>query len=176
VGLFDNLGRPIHEAGVRVWLRFRPGKVGDAATAQTDARGIATFTHLAVPVANGSVNYLSVSSPGLSPLVSGPIRVEGSLVRLKIDARSTLAAGGALTAQVQLLDASGDPLRQAGVRIDLSLLTHGFTLQTARAATDRDGVATVSSLKGLQPGRSLILTTIRHLGAHAFVPLDVLPR
>src|SRR5205823_313104 len=92
------------------------------------------------------------SATGLSAATSGTITITaGTATQLSITTQpSSSAQSGTAFAQqpvVQLRDASGNPVSQAGVTVTAAIATGGGTLGgTLSAATNASGVATFTNL------------------------------
>src|SRR5256885_956938 len=96
----------------------KKGTLGGTLTATTNGSGVASFTNLAIAGAAGD-RTLSFSATGLAAATSGTITITaGAATQLSITTQpSTSAQSGVAFAQqpvVQLRDASGNPVSQAG--------------------------------------------------------------
>src|SRR5205823_12472300 len=117
----------------------------------TDASGLATFSGLAISGPTGSYT-LSFVAAGLTPAVSGTITVgAGVATQLTLTTQpSTTAQSGVAFARqpvVQLRDAAGNAVSQAGVTVTAAIATGGGTLGgTLTAATSGSGVASFTNL------------------------------
>ena len=153
VQLRDASGNPVAQAGVTVTAAIASGggALGGTTTATTDASGVATFTNLSITGTLGD-RTLSFSAAGLTGATSGTISVTaGAATQLAVTTQpsSTAQSGVPFPQQpvVQLRDASGNPVSQAGVSVTASIASGGGTLGgTPTATTDASGVATFTDL------------------------------
>ncbi|MEW5930387.1 MAG: Ig-like domain-containing protein [Gemmatimonadota bacterium] len=153
VQLRDASGNPVSQAGVTVTAAIASGggTLGGTTTATTDAGGAATFTDLSITGTAGA-RTLSFSATGLTPATSAVVYVKsGPPAQLAITTQpsATAQAGVAFAQQpaVQLQDASGNPVGQAGVTVTAEVLAGSGTLGgTLTATTDASGVATFTNL------------------------------
>jgi adhesin/invasin len=152
VQVVDQNGNPAPQPGLAVTATVSSGPTGSLqnVSATTDAGGQARFSGLAL---TGSVgNYtLSFSAPGLAGVTSAPftISVGGAAQLALITQPSTLARSRLpLTIQpvVQVQDASGNPIRQAGTVVTASVPTGSATLAGESATTDENGRAAFTGL------------------------------
>jgi hypothetical protein len=132
--VLDQLGNPALQAGVSIVATIASGPSGalQNATATTDASGKAAFSGLALTGLAGGYT-LSFSAPGLGGATSQPISLAAgspSGIALVAAPSSTARSRVPLGAQpsVQLQDASGNPLGQAGIEIRASIASGGGTL------------------------------------------------
>ncbi len=153
VQLQDGSGNPVALAGVQVSANIQSGAPtlnGTAVT--TNPSGIATFTNLSISGTVGSrtllfgaVGYTSVES-GVINITAGP---PAALV-IATPPSSTAQSGAAFGTQpaIQVRDASGNPVLQAGIVITATLVGSGGSLLpgTNTATTDGTGLATFSGL------------------------------
>ena len=152
--LQDANGNPVRQAGSVVTAAIATGPAGStlaSESATTDASGLATFSGLAISGPTGSYT-LSFVAAGLTPAVSGTITVgAGVATQLTLTTQpSTTAQSGVAFARqpvVQLRDAAGNAVSQAGVTVTAAIATGGGTLGgTLTAATSGTGVATFTNL------------------------------
>ncbi len=168
IQLQDAGGNPVSQAGTVITAAIASGggTLGGTATATTNAGGLATFTNLSITGTVGA-RTLSFSSGALTAATSTAINITaGTAAQLVIATQpSASAASGAAFAQqpaIQLQDAGGNPVSQAGTVITASILTGGGTLGgTATATTNASGLATFTNLSitGLIGGRTLSFTS-----------------
>ena len=138
----DENGNPTAQPGIAVTAAISSGPSGTLAnqTATTDANGQAAFSGLAVTGVAG--NYtLSFSAPGLGGVTSTPFAItEGSAARLAFVTQPSTAARSRLPLVsqpvLQIQDASGNSIAQAGVMVTVSALPSGTTV-TGEAVADR---------------------------------------
>src|SRR5213076_1754545 len=143
VQLRDASGNAVSQAGVTVTAAIATGggTLGGTLTAATNGSGVASFTNLAITGAAGD-RTLTFSGTGLTSATSATITITaGTATQLSITTQpSTTAQSGVAFAQqpvVQLRDASGNPVSQAGVTVTAAIATGGGTLGgTLTAATD----------------------------------------
>ncbi|HEX8271168.1 MAG TPA: Ig-like domain-containing protein, partial [Longimicrobiaceae bacterium] len=153
VQLRDASGNPVGQAGVTVTAAIASGggTLGGTTTATTNASGVATFTNLSITGAAGA-RTLSFSATGLTPATSAGVYVKsGPPAQLAIVTQpSATAQAGVVFAQqpaVQVQDASGNPVGQAGVTVTAAIATGTGALGGATTAiTDASGVATFTNL------------------------------
>ena len=149
----DELGNPSPKAGLAITatLSSGPGGTLQHASATTDASGQATFSDLSLTGLVGDYK-LSFSAPSLTGVASDPISVgAGPPSRLALAVQPSPAAQSRVPfstqPSVQLQDASGNPVAQAGVEIRASTATGDGTLagQTS-AVTNGQGRADYTDL------------------------------
>jgi adhesin/invasin len=148
----DENGNPTAQPGIAVTAAISSGPSGSLTnqTATTDANGQAAFSGLAVSGVAG--NYtLSFSAPGLAGVTSTPFAItEGSAARLAFVIQPSTAARSRLPLVIQpvlqIQDASGNPIAQAGVMVTVSALPSGTTVTGETVATDENGRAAFSTL------------------------------
>ncbi|MDQ3224232.1 MAG: Ig-like domain-containing protein, partial [Gemmatimonadota bacterium] len=149
----DELGNPAPQAGLAITATLLSGPAGTLqhASATTNASGLATFRDLSL---TGLVGYyrLSFSAAALAGVASDPISVAaGPAVRIALTAPPSPSAQSrvpfGLQPSVQLQDASGNPVAQAGVEVRASLASGEGTLggQTS-VLTDDQGRAAYADL------------------------------
>ncbi len=153
VQLRDAAGNPVSQAGVTVTAAIATGggTLGGTTTATTNASGVATFTNLSITGTVGD-RTLAFSATGLTGATSGTITLTaGAASQLAVTTQpsATAQSGVAFPQQpvVQLRDASGNPVAQAGVTVTAAIATGGGTLGgTTTATTDAGGAATFTGL------------------------------
>src|SRR5207249_4639682 len=117
----------------------------------TTGTGVATFTNLAITGTAGD-RTLSFSATGLTGVNSATVTLTaGAATQLTVttEPSSTAQSGVAFAQQpvIQLRDASGNPVSQAGVTVTAAIATGGGTLGgTLTATTTETGVATFTNL------------------------------
>jgi hypothetical protein len=142
------------------------GTLGGTATVATNASGAAAFTNLKISGTIGD-RTLQLSSTGLSGATSGTITITaGAADRLSIttEPSSSAPSGAAFARQpvIQLRDASGNAVAQAGVSVSAAIASGAGTLSgTTSVATNADGVATFGnlSISGTVGDRTLAFTS-----------------
>ena len=152
VQVVDENGNPTSQPGVAVTATISSGPTGSVTneSATTDASGTAAFN--ALTVTGGVGNYtLSFSAPGLTGVTSTPFAItSGAAARLAFvvapstAARSRIPLVNQPTLQIQ--DASGNPLPQAGVTVVASASPSGTAVTGETATTDENGRATFTGL------------------------------
>src|SRR5882762_2125041 len=166
VQLQDANGNPVHQAGILVSAAIATGPAGSTLgsdNATSDANGLATFSGLAISGLTGSYTLSFVAS-GLAPVTSGAITLSaGPAARLAIVTQpsATAQSGVALAQQpvVQLQDAAGNPVSQAGVTVTATIATGTGSLGgAATASTNASGVATFTNLSISGPAGSYTLS------------------
>jgi hypothetical protein len=152
IQLEDQNGNPTPQAGVRVTATISSGPTGSLqnATATTDGAGRASFSGLTLTGLVGSYT-LSFSAPSLVGVTSSPFTITvGAPARLAVTTvPSRLARSrAALVIQpvVQIQDASGNPVRQAGTVVVVSHTAANTSLSGESAATDENGRAAFTAL------------------------------
>ena len=152
IQVVDQNGNPTPQPGITVTATVSSGPTGSLqnATATTNGAGEAAFSGLALTGEVGSYT-LSFSAPGLTGVTSNPfaITVGGAAQVALITQPSTLARSRfPLTIQpvVQVQDASGNPIRQAGTVVVASVPAGSATLAGETATTDENGRAAFSGL------------------------------
>ncbi|HEY0036047.1 MAG TPA: cadherin-like domain-containing protein, partial [Longimicrobium sp.] len=164
VQLQDASGNPVAQSGVSVTAAIASGggTLGGTATVNTDASGVAIFANLSMTGAAGD-RTLSFSASGLTGATSATVTLTvGPPAQLVLITQpSSTAQSGAAFAQqpaVQLQDASGSAVSQAGVTVTAAISSGGGTLGgTATAVTNSAGVAAFAdlSISGLVGDRTL---------------------
>ncbi|MBK9690146.1 MAG: hypothetical protein IPO73_00345 [Gemmatimonadetes bacterium] len=148
----DSSGNAVSQAGVAVTAAVGTGSgtLGGTLTVNTQASGIATFSGLSLTGAPGG-HTLAFSAPGLIGVSSGGVTVgAGSATALAIinqpsaTARSGVAFGAQPT--VQLRDASGTNVAQAGVPVTLAASAGGTVRGIATITTNGNGLAVFNGL------------------------------
>lgn len=154
VQLRDANNNVVATPGVAVTAGIATGPGGalvGSTTVATDAAGLATFSGLGISGSGGSYT-LRFTGSGLVEVVSPAITVSaGSATQLTLTTQpSANAQSGVPFAQqpvVQLLDASGNPVPDAGVSITAAVATGGGTLGgTSTHSTDANGRAAFTNL------------------------------
>ena len=167
VRLLDGAGNVVSQSGVAVTASIASGPAGGAlggtGIAATDGSGIATFTNLSLSGPAGSYT-LRFSSGALTAVNSAAIELgagSGSTLALTTQPSSQVTSGQVFPRQpvVQLRDASGNPVTQAGVMVAASIQTGGGQLLgTTTVATDASGTAAFGNLAiDGQPGDRILL-------------------
>ena len=168
IQLRDGSGNPVQQAGVVVTASITQvgggpaaaagtgetaavATLGGSTTATTNAQGVATFTNLSITGTAGSYT-LSFSAPGMTPLVSPPIALgAGAATQLFIAVQPSSAAQSntplPVQPEVQLRDASGNDVSQAGVVVTAETQSgSGSAGGNTTATTDASGRAVFSGL------------------------------
>ena len=153
IQLLDAAGNPVSEVGVLVTAAIATGggTLGGTLTAITNVSGAATFFDLSITGTAGD-GTLSFLVPTLAGATSNTIAISvGAAARLTLTTQpSAAAASGVVFAQqpaLQLLDAAGNAVNQAGVGVTVSIATGGGTLGgTTTVLTNAAGVATFTDL------------------------------
>lgn len=179
IQLKDATGASVAVADVPITasLASGTGVVGGNLIAITDASGLATFTDLAITGTTNTVALRFSASAG-----AGPMTITSSTIALTAPNQLSIAVapasnagnGVALFAQpkLQLLDGSGNALRQAGIPVTVSVASG---IATVSAAAGGAGSLTVNTdANGVAAFHDLILTGVgtNTLGfaAPAFAP------
>jgi hypothetical protein len=151
VQIRDAGNNPVPQAGVVVTATTVSGTGGlTNGTATTNASGVATFSTLTLTGAGGNVAF-RFTSPGL---MSGDAGVFTNLtgpaaaLSLTMQPAASATSGVALATQpvVQLRDAAGNLVPQAGAVVTATTVSATGTLTNATATTSASGVATFGGL------------------------------
>src|SRR2546425_1086029 len=133
VQLRDANGNAVSQAGgtVTAAIATGAGTLGGTLTATTLGSGVVSFTDLAISGAVGD-RTLHFTAPGLTEVVSGTITITaGAATQLTLTTQpSTTAQSGVPLAQqpvVQLRDANGNAVSQAGGTVTAAIATGGGT-------------------------------------------------
>ncbi len=155
VQLRDANGNPVSQAGIAIQAQIAASPLGGGAlanaTAATDGSGRATFAGLTITGAAGDY-VLSFFGSGISGVTSNPITLTaGSASKLGFAQQpsATAGSGEALQQQpkIQLEDAAGNAVAQAGVNVSVTVQNGGASLGgTTTVATDGTGVAAFTDL------------------------------
>ncbi len=153
IQLQDAAGNAVGEASVVVTATIASGggTLGGTATATTNASGVAAFADLSVTGATGD-RTLTFSAPSLTSATSGTITLAAGLAgQLAITTQPSSSAQSAVAfAQqpvVQLQDAAGNAVSEAGTVVTATIASGGGTLGgTTTATTNASGVATFTDL------------------------------
>jgi adhesin/invasin len=153
VQLQDAFGNAVAQSGVTVTAAIATGTgtLGGTPTAATDAAGRATFAGLSISGATGAYT-LGFTAAGLADAASGTITLAaGNPAALVVATQpsATAQSGIAFATQpaVQLRDASGNAVSQAGITVTAAIASGGGTLGgTATVGTNASGQATFSGL------------------------------
>jgi Big-like domain-containing protein len=165
IQLRDAAGNAVSQSGVTVTAAIASGTGGSltGTVATTSAAGVATFSSLALSGPTGSFT-LSFSATGLTSAISSAISLgAGSASKLALTTSpSSTTPNGAVLAQqpvIQLQDASGNPVSQAGVTVTANILSGGGTLGgTTAVSTNGAGQAAFTdlSITGTVGSRTLL--------------------
>jgi hypothetical protein len=174
IQLQDVSGNPASQAGVVITAAIASGggALGGTPTETTNASGTASFTNLSIAGAVGGRTISFVAAP-LAGATSGTITVTpGASDHLTITTQpSTSAQSGVAFAQqpvIQLQDAAGNAVSQAGVVITAAIGSGGGTLGgTPTAITNANGTASYTNLSigGAVGGRTLSFAAAPLTGA-----------
>src|SRR5687768_1737943 len=154
VQIRDAAGNPVSQNGVLVTATIASGPAGatlGGGLATTAGFGAATFTSLAITGPSGTYT-IQFSAPGLTSITSGGVTLgAGAATQLFIAIQpSSTAQSGAVLAQqpqIQLRDASNNPVAQAGIVVTAAIASGGGTLGgSATATTNASGLATFTNL------------------------------
>jgi hypothetical protein len=152
IQVVDQAGNPTPQGGLTVTAAVSAGPTGvlQNASAITDAAGRAVFSGLTLTGIVG--NYaISFSAPGLTGVTSDPITLTvGPAARLAFTVvPSTLARSRmplVIQPVLQIQDASGNPVAQAGTQVVASASPAGTTLTGETATTEQNGRAAFAGL------------------------------
>lgn len=165
IQLTDRNGNPSPQADVRVTASVTTGAgTLQNARATTNGAGQATFSGLTITGTVG--NYtISFSAPGLEGVASTAITLSaGAPAQLTLTTPPTAARSRQpLSPQpvVQVQDASGNAVAQAGVQISVAMAGDGTLGGTTTVSTDANGVASFTDLAitGVPGPRTLSFST-----------------
>ncbi|HSK18950.1 MAG TPA: invasin domain 3-containing protein [Longimicrobiales bacterium] len=162
----DAGGNAVNQAGIAVTATIvGTGTLNGTITVTTDAAGAARFTDLAITGPEGE-KRLEFTAPGVTPVTSSIITIttgSGTKLTLLTQPSSSVQNGVVFARQpvVQLQDAGGNAVTQAGVLVTASILSGGGTLNGTRTATtNAAGTATFTdlSMTGTAGDRTLQFT------------------
>ncbi len=169
VQLKDAGGNNVPQAGVAVTAAIASGGgiLGGTVTVNTNASGAAVFTDLVVSgvIGNRTLSFTATLNGSSATVSSGSIALAaGAAAQLTVTTQpSNSAVGGVALGQqpaVQLQDAAGNNVAQAGVVVTASVATGpGSVSGTATATTDAAGVATFAGL-GVTGGAGQVTVTV----------------
>ena len=151
----DVNGNPVAQAGLAVTASVGSGPVGattsGSATAATDPTGLATFSTLGLtgPAGAYTLNFTGINLSGVTSTSIAIGAGSATSLGLAVPPSGTASSGVALATQpaIQLLDAAGNPVAQAGVTVTAQVQSGGATLSgTTSAVTNASGVATFANL------------------------------
>jgi hypothetical protein len=153
VQLRDSGGNLVSQAGVDVTASIGSGAgtLGGTLTVATDGSGVATFTNLVITGTVGD-RTLDFVATGLTGTTSNTVTVTaGDADQLSITTQpsASVQSGIAFPQQpvVQVQDASGNDVTQAGVDVNVAIASGAGTLGgTLTATTNTSGVATFTNL------------------------------
>ncbi len=154
IQLRDGVGNAVSQAGVAIGATIATGASGTLAgtdTVLTAANGTATFSNLIINGAVGSYT-LAFGGSGLSGVTATPTTIAaGPAAKLALltQPAATAQSGIILTTQpvLQLQDAAGNPVNQAGTVVTAAIGTGGGTLGgTLTATTGANGQASFTDL------------------------------
>jgi adhesin/invasin len=175
----DRNGNPTPQSGLRVTASVTTGSgTLENATAITDGSGQATFSRLTI---TGAVdNYiLAFSATGLEGVASTVIALAaGPAAKLALATSAPAARSRApLDPQpgIQVQDASGNPVAQAGIQVAVAMTGDGSLGGQTAAATDASGRATFTDLAitGAPGARTLNFTSTSPSLEGVSVPLTL---
>ncbi len=155
IQLRDGSGNPAAQAGVAVVASIASGAggtLGGTDTVLTDPAGVATFSNLVVSgppgaytLAFNGTGLTGVTAPAATALTAGP----AARLALLTQPAPTAQSGVPFATQpvVELQDAAGNPVSQAGITITASIASGGGSLGgTVAQATSSNGQATYTDL------------------------------
>src|SRR2546425_279423 len=153
VQLQDGSGNAVNQAGVTITAAIATGggTLGGTLTATTNGSGAASFTNLAISGTAGA-GARPVSAAGISRGTPGPVnRGAGAATQLTVttEPSGTAQSGVAFAQQpvIQVRDASGNAVSQAGVTVTAAIATGAGTLGgTVTATTTSGGTASFTNL------------------------------
>ncbi len=148
----DGAGNPVAQSGITVTAAIATGAgtLSGTLTAISNAAGLASFTDLTITGASGS-RTLGFSAPGLTGASSTAVVVgsgTATALALATQPSATAQSGSALAVQpvLQLRDASGNAVPQAGVSVTAAVSAGATLGGVATVLTDAQGVATFAGL------------------------------
>lgn len=183
VQLLDPNGNPVRQAGVAITAAIASGVPGSSlvgsATVATDPDGVASFGGLGITGGAGSYT-LNFSGSGLTGVTSSAITIAAG-----VPARLALTTQPSPTAQsgvpfprqpvVQVQDAAGNAVRQAGVTVTASIASGpGSLAGTPSRTTDATGAARFTDLAITGPvGARTLIFAASGLQSATSQPIDV---
>jgi hypothetical protein len=185
VRLVDASGNAVATAGVPITVAITTGQptLSGTLTVNTNASGVATFSDLVITGTSG-FRMLTYSSAGVTPNQQNVSITAGTAAKLGVfgtwTVTTTTPSGTPLPTQpvIQLLDASGNPVSQAGVVVTASVAsgpsTPPATLSSPTATTDANGRAVFSGLAIMGLAGSYTLT-FSAAGEQPVTPVTTLP-
>lgn len=168
----DAGGNAVAKSGIQVTavLNGAAGALGGVRTVATNAEGVATFTGL-VLTGPAATYTLLFAAPSLTSVTSTGITIKSgppATIAIIQQPPATARAGVVLSPQpvVEIRDAEGNPVAQAGVGVSVSIQSGGGTLSgSLTALTDESGHASFSNLSiGGAPGVRTLLFSAGSLG------------
>lgn len=165
VQLRDAAGNDVSQAGVPVTVAIETGggTLAGTATVATNASGLATFPNLTINGTPGTrtLRFSATLSNTARTVISGPIALASVPSQLTIETQpsATTPMGFPLLQQptVQVRDAAGNPVAQAGIVVTATIATGGalgaFALPASAvgggitATTNATGLAVFSNLR-----------------------------
>ncbi|MBA3346822.1 MAG: Ig-like domain-containing protein [Gemmatimonadales bacterium] len=153
IQVVDQLGNPASQPGVRITATLSSGPAGTLANASatTNASGLATFSGLALTGLVGEYR-VSFSAPSLEGVGSERILLAaGAPARLSLVRQLAPAARSRVPLstqpEIQVEDASGNPIREAGIPVAAAVASGGGSLGGGTTvATDASGRAGFTDL------------------------------
>ena len=149
IQIVDQDGNPVPQANVQITASIGAGPNGalQNATATTDAGGLATFSGLTLTGTVG--NYtISFSAQGLGGVMSNPIALGAgppTQLAFAVAPPATARSRAPLAPVIQLQDASGNPVAQAGTAI-IASVDAGTLTGLSTVSTGADGRAAFTDL------------------------------
>ncbi len=155
VQLRDANGNPVAQAGTAVTAALSSGPSGGnvigSATVATDPTGLATFSGLGLsgPAGSYTLNFTGISLTGVTSTAIAIGAGSATGLGLAVPPSATASSGVPLATQpsIQLVDAAGNAVGQAGVTVTAQVQSGSATLSgTTSAVTNGSGVATFANL------------------------------
>jgi uncharacterized repeat protein (TIGR01451 family) len=169
VRLTDGSGNPVSQAGVVISaaLANGPGTLEGVLSQVTEADGVARFTGLFLQGSIGAYT-LGFAAAEISGVLSTTVQLSAgasAALSVTVQPSPTARSGLAFDQQpvIQLRDAAGNPVAQAGVAVTAQIASGGGTLGgSVVVATDATGRATFSglSITGLVGTRTLAFSAV----------------
>ncbi|MBA2628198.1 MAG: Ig-like domain-containing protein, partial [Gemmatimonadales bacterium] len=170
VQLRDANGNPVAQAGVAIEVELGSGPTGGSiigsTLAATNAAGLATFSGLGLSGPSGSYTLIFTgATQPFTGVTSSPVLIgsgSGARLRISVPPSATASSGVPLGTQprIQLEDAAGNPVAQAGIAVTVqALAVSGGPVSlggTTTANTDANGVAAFGDLSLSGPAGSQV--------------------
>jgi hypothetical protein len=165
IQLQDANGNAVSQSGVQIHAAIATGggTLGGTTTVATNSSGSASFTDLAIT--GSGAQTIQFTATGLTSITSSTIAITlppATKLAITTQPGATATSGAALSPQpvIQLQDANGNAVSQAGVSVTAAVASGGGTLTgTATVSTNATGAASFTNLAITGNGGQTILFT-----------------